>query len=57
VLSLALSTVAFFVASYLIKRYLDGIDVPKGATRSIVIFSLALGASYLVAALTDWLAG
>jgi hypothetical protein len=55
-LSLALSTVAFFVASYFIKRHLDDMDIPKGMTRSIVVFCLALGVSYGVAVIVDWLA-
>ena len=48
-LSLALSTIAFFVASYLIKRYLENTGIPKGITRGTLIFSLALAISYLVA--------
>ena len=54
-LSLVLSTVAFFVASYYIKRHLDNMDIPKGMTRSIVAFSLALGVSYGVAVIVEWL--
>lgn len=53
-LSLALSTVAFFVASYFIKRYLDELNIPKGMTRSIVIFCFALGISYGVGVMIDW---
>jgi hypothetical protein len=55
-LSLVLSTVAFFVAAYFIKRYLDGMDIPKGMTRSIVVFTLALAVSYGVALIVDWIA-
>ena len=47
--SLVLSTVAFFVASFFIKRYLDGIGVPKTVTRGLVIFVLALAIAYGVA--------
>jgi hypothetical protein len=47
--SLVLSTIAFFVASFYIKRYLDGIGVPKTVTRSLVIFVLALAIAYGVA--------
>lgn len=54
--SLILSTVAFFIAAYFIKRYLDGMDIPTGMTRSIVVFCLALGVSYGVAAIVDWIA-
>jgi VIT1/CCC1 family predicted Fe2+/Mn2+ transporter len=54
VLSLIASTIVFFVASYFIKRYLDGIDIPKSMTRSLVIFCLALALSYGVAVLVDF---
>lgn len=50
-LSFVLSTIAFFVASYFIKRYLDSADIPKGLTRSVFIFTLALAFSYGVAVL------
>jgi hypothetical protein len=52
-LSLFLSTLAYFVASYFIKRHLEKMDIPKGMTRSIVIFVLALGVAYGVAFLVD----
>jgi VIT1/CCC1 family predicted Fe2+/Mn2+ transporter len=55
--SIVLSTLAFFLASYFTKRYLDGIDIPKGFTRGTVIFCIAALVSYGVAALVDWLAG
>jgi len=51
--SLVLSTVAYFVASFLIKRRLEEMGIPKGMTRSIVIFVLALGVAYGVAFLAD----
>ena len=55
ILSLVVSTIAFFVASYFIKRTLDGMDIPKGLTRNVVIFVLALAVSYGVGALVSWL--
>jgi len=55
-LSFVVSTIVFFVASYFVKRYLDDADIPKGLTRSIVIFVLALAIAYGVAALVDWVA-
>jgi predicted PurR-regulated permease PerM len=55
-LSLLLSTFAYFVASYFIKRYLDGMDIPKGLARSAVIFCLALGIAYGVAVIIDSIA-
>ena len=54
-LSLVLSTIAFFVASYYLKRYLDDMDIPKGMTRSALIFSIALLISYIVALVADYL--
>jgi hypothetical protein len=55
-LSLVISTVAFFVAAYFIKRYLNGMDIPEGMTRSIVVFTLALAISYGVALVVGWIA-
>ncbi len=51
--SLVISTIAYFVAAYYIRRYLDEIDVPKGMVRSLSIFVLAAAVSYAVA----WLVG
>jgi len=55
VLNLALSTIAFFVAGYFMKRYLDSIDIPKGVTRSLIIFCVALAASYGVSVAVDFI--
>ncbi len=52
-LSLVVSTIAFFVASYFIRRYLDETGIPKGMTRSILIFTLAVAISYGVGVLVD----
>ena len=54
-LSIVLSTIAFFVAGYYLRRYMDDADIPKGGTRSVLIFSIALMASYLVALAADYL--
>src|SRR6266542_4488289 len=54
--SLVLSTIAFFVASFYIKRYLDGIGVRKTMTRGLVIFVLALAVAYGVAFIVDLVA-
>jgi hypothetical protein len=56
-LGIVLSTIAFFVASYFIKRYLDGIGIPKTMVRGMVIFVLALAVAYGVAFVVDWLGG
>ena len=51
--SILVSTIAFFVASYFIKRWMDENDIPKGVTRSLAIFALAVAVSYGV----GWLVG
>ena len=56
-LGLVISTIAFFVAAYLIKRYLDEIGVPKTAVRGLVVFVLALAVAYGVAFTVDWALG
>jgi hypothetical protein len=52
-LSFFLSTVAFFVAGFFIRRYLDDMGVPKGMTRGLVVFVIALAAAYAVAWIVD----
>ncbi len=54
---LVISTIAFFVAAYFIKRYLDEIGVPKTAVRGLVVFVLALAVAYGVAFTVDWAMG
>jgi hypothetical protein len=56
-LSLVVSTVAFFAAAYFIKRWADDNDIPKGMTRNISVFVLALGIAYGVAWIVDKLTG
>jgi VIT1/CCC1 family predicted Fe2+/Mn2+ transporter len=51
--SLIVSTIAFFVAGYFIKRWMDDNDIPKSMTRSIAIFVLAVALAYGVAWLVD----
>jgi VIT1/CCC1 family predicted Fe2+/Mn2+ transporter len=55
-LSLVISTLAFFVASYFIKRWANDNDIPKWMTRSISIIVLAIALSYCVAWVVDKLA-
>lgn len=53
--SLVVSTIAFFVASWFIKRRFDESDsIPKGMTRNVTIFALALAVSYAVGAAVSW---
>ncbi len=56
-LSLVFGTIAFFVASYFIKRYLDEIGIPKTLVRGLVVFVLALAAAYGVAFVVERAAG
>jgi hypothetical protein len=57
ILGLVVSTIAFFAASYFIKRWFDEMDLPKGMTRSLTIFALALVVAYVVAWGVDRIAG
>jgi len=61
VLSIVLSTVAFFAATFFIQRHFEGMGIPKGLTRAIVVFTLALavayGVAYGVTFLTDLISG
>ena len=50
---LVASTIAFFVASYFIKRWMDENDIPKGMTRNLTVFALAIAVAYGV----GWLVG
>jgi len=54
--SLIVSTLAFFAASYFIKRWMDDNDIPKGITRSLTVFALAIAVAYPVAWLVDRIA-
>ena len=56
-LSIVVSTIVFFAASFFIKRHLEGMGIPKGMTRNITVFTLALLAAYGAAAAVDWIAG
>ena len=56
-LTLVLSTIAFFVASYFLKLWADENEFPKGMTRSLGIFVLALAIAYGIAWLVDRMIG
>ena len=51
--SLVISTIAFFVFTYLLKHWADNNDFPKGMTLSVSIFVVALALAYGVAWLVD----
>ncbi len=56
-LSLFVSTIVFVFAAYFIRRYLDGIGIPRSMSRGIVVFVAALLIAYGVAYVVDLLAG
>ena len=51
---IVVSTIAYFVAAFFIKRQFDEMEIPRGMTRSMLVFALALGAAYAVQAAVDW---
>ncbi len=55
--NLILSTIAFFGASYYSKRYLDDAGIPKGMTRSILVFCIAAAVSFAVSWLVETIGG
>ena len=50
---LVASTIAFFAASYFIKRWMDENDIPKGMTRNLTVFTLAIAIAYGVGWIVD----
>jgi hypothetical protein len=56
VLGIVLSTLAFFVASFFLKRWADANDFPKGMTLNISIFVAAIAIAYGVAWMVDKIA-
>ena len=52
-LSFFLSSFAFIIAGYFIRRYLDDIGVPRGMSRGVIVFVLALAVAYGVGFLVD----
>jgi hypothetical protein len=52
-LNIVLSTIAFFVAAFFVKRWLDDMGIPKTMTRSVVVFVAAALVSYGVAFVVD----
>ncbi|MEO7725986.1 MAG: hypothetical protein ABIS45_01900 [Burkholderiales bacterium] len=53
-LSLVVSTIAYFIANHYIKRFLDEMEAPKGWTRNVLTFCAALLIAYGVAFIIDW---
>ena len=55
--NLMISTPAFFVAAWYIRRYLEEQDIPTGMTRSILVFTFASVISWGVGEGVDWVIG
>ena len=53
--SLIVSTIAYFIAAFFIRQWLNSMDIPRTLTRGIVIFVGAAAVSYGVAIVLDWL--
>ena len=53
-LTLIISTIVFFIASWIIKRQLEEMEIPEGMTRGVLIFTLATVASLASAAAISW---
>ena len=53
--SLVVSTIVYFIAAFLLKRQFEAMDIPRGMTRGLMTFVLALLAAYAAAAALDWL--
>lgn len=56
-LNLFVSTVAFFIAVWYLRRYLDEQGIPRGATRSILVFTLASVVSWMAGEAVDFVQG
>lgn len=54
-LSIVLSTIAFVIASFFAKRYLEDMGIPKGMLRNLVVFCIATVISYGVSEAVDWM--
>lgn len=52
--NLIISTIVFFIAAWYGRRYLDGQGIPKGMTRSLMIFVFASLVSWGAGEIADW---
>jgi hypothetical protein len=53
VLSFFVSTFAFFIGGYFIRRYLDNLGIERTFGRATIVFFLALALAYAVAFVID----
>jgi hypothetical protein len=56
-LSIVISTIVYFVASFFIKRHFVEMGLPKGLTRGLMVFCLSLAVAYGAAVAVDWVVG
>ena len=56
-LSLVISTIVFFVASFFIKKQFVEMGMPAGMTRGLMVFCLSVAIAYGAAAAVDWIVG
>ena len=52
-IGLVVSTIAFFVFTYYLRRWADHNDIPRGMTRNVAVFVVALALAYGVAWAVD----
>ena len=52
--NLIISTIVFFIAAWYFHRHLEDWGIPKGATRSILVFVLASLVSWGAGEVADW---
>ena len=53
--NLIISTIAFIIAAWYIRRYLDEQGIPKGMTRGILVVALAYVVSWGAGEAADWI--
>ncbi|NOU01381.1 MAG: hypothetical protein HOO95_07400 [Gallionella sp.] len=55
--NIVLSTIVFFISAWYFNRLLNDQDIPKGMTRSLLVFVLACMLSWGAGELIDWMQG
>jgi predicted PurR-regulated permease PerM len=55
--NIIISTIVFFIAAWYIRRYLDEQGIPKGMSRSLMVFVVAFAVSWGSGEAVDWLVG
>lgn len=52
--NLVISTIVFIIAAWYIHRYMDEREMPKGTTRSVLVFLIAYAVSWGAGEAADW---